>query len=572
MTVKNIKIVVEPKNPGSNKPTLKIPGKLIDNKELSFENYIEDESHYRWFEYDIGGTLLDYTRKNPNIKIINFTNSQLDKHTMHYIVSSILGGNVAHTLILDGIQINDFSIDNLVRGIHGGSSPHYYEDITKAPDTKRVVNPVPKILSLRGCFKEKNLGYIASKLREALHGVEYPEVEGKRSLDFKIIIDSPELYNLILNPGRSDNFDDKEINSRLKLYGQEPAPVVMQIDNNNTNNELVDKSSFALVATELSFARTTTSILGRGTFAKVYKGKLNGEDVAVKVNEELEEAFNNPYTPTDEKNEMLSEFEAEAQTLIEYRNPHLVEIKAYGTYLEKIADGEANMEDENDNFAEQERKDYITLHVIVMEVLTMRLTDYINKTSSDPKWETFVMIATHVAEGLKYLHNHVKSMVHSDLKPDNVMLFIKDNKVEIAKLTDVGVSARVYERTLTERTYKHGKGGTPKYMSPEQLADNEKRCDKKAEMFSYGLTVANMLTQNQLHQGVKDLNAHYTKWDGIFSNSEPVNLTNIKNPDNGSYTLREVASLCLLKDPDQRATANGVVEYLSAHSSPQNVK
>jgi serine/threonine protein kinase len=94
-----------------------------------------------------------------------------------------------------------------------------------------------------------------------------------------------------------------------------------------------------------------------------------------------------------------------------------------------------------------------------------------------------VEIAAQVAEGLAYAHQH--GVVHRDVKPANIMILHSGP----AKITDFGI-ARM--RTAEVRTQTGVVLGSPRYMSPEQVAG--KRAEPRSDIFSLGVIFYEMLT------------------------------------------------------------------------------
>jgi serine/threonine protein kinase len=92
-------------------------------------------------------------------------------------------------------------------------------------------------------------------------------------------------------------------------------------------------------------------------------------------------------------------------------------------------------------------------------------------------------VASQVAEGLNYAHE--RHIVHRDIKPSNIMV-VRDGLV---KITDFGI-ARM--RTNEVKTMTGMILGSPKYMSPEQVAG--KRADHRSDLFSLGVVLYEMLT------------------------------------------------------------------------------
>ena len=102
-----------------------------------------------------------------------------------------------------------------------------------------------------------------------------------------------------------------------------------------------------------------------------------------------------------------------------------------------------------------------------------------------------VSIASQVAEGLAYAHEH--GVVHRDIKPANIMV-LADGPV---KITDFGIARmRANNDELTQSGMMLG---SPKYMSPEQVIG--KRADHRSDIFSLGVILYEMLTGNAPFSG-----------------------------------------------------------------------
>ncbi len=97
--------------------------------------------------------------------------------------------------------------------------------------------------------------------------------------------------------------------------------------------------------------------------------------------------------------------------------------------------------------------------------------------------ESALHIATQVADALHFAHE--RQVVHRDIKPANVMV-LNDGLI---KITDFGI-ARM--RNNEVKTMTGMILGSPKYMSPEQVAG--KRADHRSDLFSLGVVVYEMLT------------------------------------------------------------------------------
>jgi len=105
-------------------------------------------------------------------------------------------------------------------------------------------------------------------------------------------------------------------------------------------------------------------------------------------------------------------------------------------------------------------------------------------------------------------HAHQKGIIHRDLKPSNVLIALYDGK-PVPKVIDFGV-AKALHQPLTDRTLITELGilmGTPQYMAPEQAEVNALDIDTRADIYSLGVIVYELLTgrtpfdRHQLQQG-----------------------------------------------------------------------
>jgi serine/threonine protein kinase len=98
-------------------------------------------------------------------------------------------------------------------------------------------------------------------------------------------------------------------------------------------------------------------------------------------------------------------------------------------------------------------------------------------------------VITQVGDALDYAHSN--RVVHRDVKPANILI-TTDNKV---KITDFGI-ARLDSSNLTQEGQLLG---TPNYMAPEQIQGKE--VDHRADLFSLGVVLYEMLTRHKPFQG-----------------------------------------------------------------------
>jgi eukaryotic-like serine/threonine-protein kinase len=193
------------------------------------------------------------------------------------------------------------------------------------------------------------------------------------------------------------------------------------------------------------------SELGQGAMGVVYKARDPVLDriVAIKTI--------NLTLPKDEISEYEARFYQEARAAGGLNHPNIVTIYDIG---------------------KTERVAYMAMEFLEGQELRSVLT------AREPlPVELALDIAAQVADGLAYAHD--RHIVHRDIKPANIMLVHNS----LVKITDFGI-ARM--RTNEVKTMTGMILGSPKYMSPEQVAG--KRADHRSDLFSLGVVLYEMLT------------------------------------------------------------------------------
>jgi len=162
-------------------------------------------------------------------------------------------------------------------------------------------------------------------------------------------------------------------------------------------------------------------------------------------------------------------------------------------------------------------------------------------------------ITRDVAEALTYAHAH--GIVHRDIKPENILL-----EADFALLTDFGISLAGARESGERMTDPASFLGTPEYMSPEQIFDDEP-VDQRSDVYSLACVVYEMLT------GAPPFTGSARGVLGRQAN-EPVSPVSTARPDVPEAVARAVER-ALAKDPADRFTsAMEFAEALERNMAP----
>ncbi len=104
--------------------------------------------------------------------------------------------------------------------------------------------------------------------------------------------------------------------------------------------------------------------------------------------------------------------------------------------------------------------------------------------------ERLANFVTQVASVLECAHEN--SILHRDLKPDNIFLCVRHGKQERVKVLDFGI-AKVVQEVSNKLTRTGVALGTPQYMSPEQAAGNWEDVDHRSDIYAFASVIYEML-------------------------------------------------------------------------------
>lgn len=162
--------------------------------------------------------------------------------------------------------------------------------------------------------------------------------------------------------------------------------------------------------------------------------------------------------------------------------------------------------------------------------------------------EAICRIVIQVADALAFAHN--AGVIHRDVKPSNILL-MSDGAI---KLADFGLAR---EEGVPSLTLTGELSGTPHYIAPEQAANRRKPIDHRADIYSLGVTLYELLVLARPFEGRTSQEIL-----GKIVSKEPTALRaqNVLVP-------RDLETICLTameKDPARR--------YQSAHAFREDLE
>ncbi|XP_032405888.1 serine/threonine-protein kinase 4-like [Xiphophorus hellerii] len=252
--------------------------------------------------------------------------------------------------------------------------------------------------------------------------------------------------------------------------------------------------------------------LGEGSYGCVFKAnhKETGEIVAIKQ------------VPVESD---LQEILKEITIMQQCNSPHVV--RYYGSYFKN-------------------RDLWIVMEYCgggsVSDIIRIR-----NKTLTEDENAT-VLHST--LKGLEYLHFMRK--IHRDIKAGNILL----NTEGQAKLADFGVAGQLTDTMAKRNTVI----GTPFWMAPEVIQEIGYNC--VADIWSLGITAIEMAEGKPPYADIHPMRAIFM----IPTNPPPT----FRNPDQWSPDFLDFIKKCLIKNPENRATATQLLQHPFIKSAKPN--
>ncbi|KAI9093213.1 hypothetical protein K1719_027227 [Acacia pycnantha] len=267
--------------------------------------------------------------------------------------------------------------------------------------------------------------------------------------------------------------------------------------------------------------------VGEGGFGPVYKGIINGQEIAVKKlsRSSVQGTF---------------EFKNEVKLIAKLQHRNLVKL------LGCCIHGQEKM--------------------LVYEFMPNGSLDsfiFDNNKSKVLNWSQRFQIMCGIARGLLYLHQDSRlRIIHRDLKISNVLL---DNKLN-PKISDFGM-ARIFGTDQIEGNTNRIVG-TYDYMAPEYASDGQ--YSEKSDVFSFGILLLEIIAgkRNRFYHADHTYNLISIAWK-LWKEGKGLELID-KNIENDASITSEVlrcihiSLLCVQQHPEDRPTMSSVVLMLGS--------
>ena len=151
-------------------------------------------------------------------------------------------------------------------------------------------------------------------------------------------------------------------------------------------------------------------------------------------------------------------------------------------------------------------------YYLVMELLKGRPLSAMLATGRPTPFAEAGPILIQCADALQAAHK--RSIIHRDIKPDNIFVVAEEGQPPFVKIVDFGIAKLATEGLSVTRTAMGVVMGTPAYMSPEQAEGAVGRIDGRSDIYSLGVVMFKMATGTLPFSeptNVRMMMAHVTK-------------------------------------------------------------
>ncbi|XP_059480802.1 solute carrier organic anion transporter family member 74D-like [Neocloeon triangulifer] len=243
--------------------------------------------------------------------------------------------------------------------------------------------------------------------------------------------------------------------------------------------------------------------LGEGSYGSVYKA----------VHKESEQVLAIKQVPVDTD---LQEIIKEISIMQQCDSPYVV--KYYGSYFKNT-----------------------DLWIVMEYCGAGSVSDIMRLRKKTLSEEEISTIMSDTLKGLEYLH--LRRKIHRDIKAGNILL----NSEGHAKLADFGVAGQLTDTMAKRNTVI----GTPFWMAPEVIQEIGYDC--VADIWSLGITALEMAEGKPPYGDIHPMRAIF-----MIPTKPPPSF---REPDRWTAEFIDFVSRCLIKNPEERASASELLQH-----------
>ena len=272
---------------------------------------------------------------------------------------------------------------------------------------------------------------------------------------------------------------------------------------------------FLLNPEDLIYTEDDASLLGKGGYGKVYRGKWHGKPVAIKK-----------YLTRTE--DVFTELRWEAK-LLEMSHHHCV-VNMVGVCVHPVM-------------------------ALVMEEAPMgSLEKPLIKKKTPIHRQVIHRIAAEVAAALRFLHGI--GIIHRGIKAGNVLLWsLAPESLYHCKITDFGIA--------THLSPGGAKGyiGTKGFTAPEVLYIGKKKqrsvYDHRADIFSFGMLLYQMIARRHPYHDIQP-----QRIDTAVEQGERPKLQDVFQAESAFHYLTRLMKMCWADNPHERPSTDDIIKTL----------
>ncbi|KYQ57968.1 Serine/threonine-protein kinase 3 [Trachymyrmex zeteki] len=184
---------------------------------------------------------------------------------------------------------------------------------------------------------------------------------------------------------------------------------------------------------------------------------------------------------------------------------------------------------------------YLAFEIVMEYCGAGSVSDIMRLRKKTLQEDEIATILSDTLKGLEYLH--LRRKIHRDIKAGNILL----NNEGHAKLADFGVAGQLTDTMAKRNTVI----GTPFWMAPEVIQEIGYDC--VADIWSLGITALEMAEGKPPYGDIHPMRAIF-----MIPTKPPPSF---REPDQWSPEFIDFVSGCLVKNPEERATATELLQH-----------